>query len=424
MKGTGPYLPLLISLFIQLALDFYVYRGIRLVNDDLDGPSKTILFWTYWGISAGVIFLGIYNAYTIRESFNTGQRVAFHNYSFAILILLLIPKMLYASFLIIDDLVHFSRWFIGSLYSVPSSDNGISRLKFINQMGLLVASVPFMAIIYGVLKGRFDYTVMKTKLKFTNLPKSFDGFKVVQISDMHLGSFYDNHGPVQKAIDKINELEADLVLFTGDMVNNFGFETRGWEPVLSQIRAKYGKFSVLGNHDYGDYAESTKILGSIERANNFEEICSFHKKIGFDLLMDENRTILKDGEYFRVLGVQNWGAKGGLRKQYGDLFKALEGTDSEEFQILLSHDPSHWEGQIIENSKIDLTLSGHTHGMQFGIRIPGFEWSLVKYIYPQWAGLYSKGNRHIYVNRGFGYVGFPGRVGIPPEITLIELQSA
>lgn len=418
-SSSGPWMLLIYVGIIYLLIDLYVYRGIRILMTDLDQPAKQVIKYLYWGASFALLILIIYNAFIARDAFSTGQKLAFFNYSFAALLLFLLPKLVYAIVLAIDDIVHLSRLATNSFIK-PVSDSGISRLTFINQIGLLFASIPMGAIIYGVLKGRFDFNVKKEMLSFDHLPSSFDGIKVVQISDMHLGSFYNNYAPVEKAIEKINDLQPDLLLFTGDMVNNFAQETEGWAPVLSKLKAKYGKYSILGNHDYGDYRQWER---AEDKLANFEAICKFHKTIGFKLMMDENESIQINDDKIRLIGVQNWGMKGGLRKQYGDLQKALEGSYDKEFKILMSHDPSHWEGQVLTETNIDLTLSGHTHGMQFGIRIPGFQWSAVKYIYKQWAGLYSKGNRHIYVNAGFGYIGFPGRVGISPEITEITLKS-
>jgi hypothetical protein len=275
------------------------------------------------------------------------------------------------------------------------------------------------AFTYGIVKGRFNFRVIAEKLKFKNLPSKFNGFKVIQISDLHIGSFSRFHKSVKEIIEKINKLNPDLIVFTGDMVNNVADEMEGWQPIFSRLKAKHGKISILGNHDYGDYHTFPSAQAKIDNLNRLKEI---HREIGFDLLLNENRTIKIDNEQISILGVENWGKPPFV--QYGDLDLASKGTENAAFKLLLSHDPSHWDEQVKPNTNIDLTLSGHTHGMQFGIEIPGFKWSPVKYKYPKWAGLYSEGNQHLYVNRGFGHLGFAGRVGMDPEITEIELVSA
>ena len=239
--------------------------------------------------------------------------------------------------------------------------------------------------------------------------------KVVQFSDAHLGSFNGNKKEVTRGLEMINALEPDVILFTGDIVNNFAEETKGWQESFSNLRAKYGKFSILGNHDYGDYSEWESIEA---KQKNLEGVMKFHEDAGFRLLLDENIELVKNQERIRIIGVQNWG-KGFA--QYGNLKKAIQHTQEEEFQILLSHDPTHWDEEVIPNSKIDLTLSGHTHGMQFGVNLGKFKYSPAQHRYKRWSGLYKKGKQFLYVNKGFGFIAFPGRVGMPPEITFLEL---
>ena len=248
---------------------------------------------------------------------------------------------------------------------------------------------------------------------------AFDGFKVVQISDMHIGSFHGHENQVKKAIELVNEQKPDLILFTGDLVNNFTEELNGWIPILSNLKAKYGMYSILGNHDYGDYYEWEN---EAEKAKNLNDLKQAHKNIGFRLLLNENEKISINNSEIAIVGVENWGLP--PFPQYGNLNAAMNGSAEMPFKILMSHDPSHWDAEVIEKTDIDLTLSGHTHGMQFGIEIGNIKWSPVKYKYPRWAGLYKDKDQYLYVNRGFGYIGFPGRVGMPPEITLIELEKA
>ena len=286
---------------------------------------------------------------------------------------------------------------------------------FLYQMGFVAATIPFASVLYGVTKGKFNYRIIHEKIHFTNLPASFKGVKIVQISDMHLGSFRKKYEQISKAVEMINEQNPDLILFTGDLVNNFAEETNGWAPVLSKMKAKYGKYSVLGNHDYGDYSEWSS---PAEKDRNLLEIKKFHKKIGFRLLLNESEILSINGEKIALVGVENWGKP--PFPQYGDLKKACEIVNVKHFKILLSHDPSHWEA-VLKDTDIDLTFSGHTHGMQFGIERAGIKWSPIQYRYPRWGGLYKENNQYLYVNRGFGYHGFPGRIGMPPEITVVEL---
>lgn len=287
---------------------------------------------------------------------------------------------------------------------------------FLYQMGFFVAAIPFASVLYGITKGKYNYRIIHERIRFTNLPKSFKGLKIIHISDMHLGSFKRNFGQIAKAVEMINEQKPDLIFFTGDLVNNFAEETDGWAPVLDKLEAKLGKYSVLGNHDYGDYSE----WNSLEEKNkNLSAIKKFHKKIGFRLLLNESETLTIDNEEIALIGVENWGNP--PFPQHGDLKKASTKVNPKSLKILLSHDPSHWDAEVLANTDINITFSGHTHGMQFGIERAGIKWSPIQYKYPRWGGLYRESNQYLYVNRGFGFHGFPGRIGMPPEITVVEL---
>ncbi len=294
-----------------------------------------------------------------------------------------------------------------------------SRRKFISQIALGLAAIPLASIIYGIYKGKYNFKVLKYTLHFEDLPKAFDGFKLTQISDIHSGSF-DDINKVEYAIDLINEQQSDVILFTGDMVNNKASEMKPYVSIFKKLKANDGLFSVLGNHDYGDYIRWNS---AEDKAQNLEDLKNIQKEIGFNLLLNENRFIERNGERIALIGVENWG-KGGFKKA-GDLKKATAAVDKDDFKILMSHDPSHWDAQVVpDDYHYHLTLSGHTHGMQLGIEIPGwFKWSPVKWRYKQWAGIYETLGQYINVNRGFGYLGFPGRVGIWPEITVIELKK-
>ncbi|MCT4589475.1 MAG: metallophosphoesterase [Carboxylicivirga sp.] len=292
----------------------------------------------------------------------------------------------------------------------------ISRKKFLSQVGIVMASLPFVSLLFGVMKGRFNFSKRYTKLSFPNLPEAFDGLKIVQISDLHLGSLNSNYEEMEEAVKLINDEYPDLICFTGDLVNNFYEETIGWEKVFSKLNARIGKFSVLGNHDYGDYS---KWDSQEEKKENLNNIKLAHKRLGFNLLNNQSQVLESNGDKLLVTGVENWGHP--PFPQYGDLKKATEGTNGVPFKLLLSHDPDHWDAEVTKQFDHDLTLAGHTHGMQFGIEFKNFQWSPAKYKFRRWAGLYNEGNQYLYVNRGLGYLGMPARVGMPPEITIIEL---
>ena len=294
-----------------------------------------------------------------------------------------------------------------------------SRRKFVSQIALGLAAIPFTSLLYGMYKGKYNFRVLNYTLHFEDLPAAFDGYRITQISDIHSGSF-DNKKKIEYAIDLVNEQKSDVLLFTGDMVNNKASEMLPWKETFGKLKAKDGKFSVLGNHDYGDYVDWPS---DEDKAQNLEDLIALQKEIGFDVLLNESRYLEKDGERIALVGVENWG-KGGFKKA-GDLKKASEQIQANDFKILMSHDPSHWDEEVVNDAyHYHLTLSGHTHGMQFGIEIPGWiKWSPVKWRYKQWAGIYEALGQYINVNRGFGYLGYPGRVGIWPEITVIELKK-
>lgn len=415
MHQANFYITLTIFVIALIAVDLYVFKGLRLLTAGIERVGlRTGIHIGYWSITAilvGWMALGIFGNFG-RTNFQ------FFFMLVGAIILTLVPKLVFVVFHLLEDIISLGR----SVFSPePAGAAGeqISRLTFLSQAGAALALIPLVGIGYGIAKGRFDFRVMREKLTFKNLPKQFDGLKIVQLSDMHIGSFFGNHAAVQKGIEMVNALEPDIILFTGDMVNDRASELDGWLPVLSQLKAKMGKYSVLGNHDYGDYAQWNSLD---EKQKNMEQLIDYQRKMGFDLLLDENRVIEKDGATFSLLGIQNWGT-GGFAK-YGKLDKAMQGSSDQGFQLLMSHDPSHWDAQVLGKTNIDLALAGHTHGSQFGVKIANWKWSPVQYRYKRWGGLYTEGAQHLYVNRGFGYIGFPGRVGMAPEITLLELHSA
>jgi predicted MPP superfamily phosphohydrolase len=321
--------------------------------------------------------------------------------------------------LFIEDIFRVSHAIYSKLFSNTTTSFIPSRRKFISYIGLGMAVLPFGALLYGMYKGRYNYKVLNYVLEFNDLPQDFDGYKITQISDIHAGSLND-FDTISYAVDLINEQQSDVIMFTGDLVNNRADEMEPWMSVFSKLKARDGMFSVLGNHDYGDYFQWPN---DASKSANFQNLLKIHESLGFKLLRNEHHFINKGESKLAVVGVENWG-RGGFKKA-GDLSKASLGLSESDFSILLSHDPSHWEEVVIDDPrKYQLTLSGHTHGMQFGIEIPGWiKWSPVKWRYKYWAGIYKEKNQYINVNRGFGVLGYPGRVGIWPEITVITLKN-
>lgn len=416
--------PILILITIMFLIDLYSFKGLKLLVQDIQQEFiRKGLLYLHWIIFGGFVVWIVTASYLAPQSEGHKMYPLLY-YLFGCWILFYFPKIIFSLFELTDDIIYGVRLLVDKL-SVPAKDiapeaEKISRSRFLYQTGTVVAALPFIGIAYGILKGRFDFRVIRKQLSFSNLPKEFNGYKVVQISDAHLGSFFENYKPVERAIEMVNALEPDIIVFTGDLVNNYSSEAENWIPYFQKFKAKQGKFSIVGNHDYGDYG---KWPSGEEKKANFDRLKEVHKEMGFRLLMNENERLEKDGASIGILGVENWGVK--PFPQYGDVTKAKEETEDVPFKILLSHDPSHWDEVVRkEHQDVDITLSGHTHGMQFGIELGNIKWSPVKYKYPRWAGLYQEGKQFLYVNRGFGYIGFPGRVGMPPEITLLELNKA
>ena len=402
---------------IWIIVDFYCFQAVKTVNLNFNPGTASIIKWIYWIFD--ILLISIILALAASGKFTHGPNKSM-SLLFGLMILSLAPKVIVLPFLLVEDIVRIIQGTYTWASTLASGKKSVSfftdRRKFVSQIGLGLASIPFFGIIYGMIKGKYEYRVHKVKLTFKDLPEAFHGFTITQLSDIHSGSFDDKEA-VEKGIHIANAQKSDLIVFTGDLVNNSADEMDQWIESFSMLEAPMGKFSILGNHDYGDYI---KWESEEAKSKNLERLKEVHGEIGFRLLLNENSKLERDGQSISLLGVENWGLRG--FHQYGDLDKALEDVNHNDFKLLLSHDPSHWEAQTLHHEKhIHLTLSGHTHGMQFGIEIPGFKWSPIKYIYPQWAGAYEKKDKYIYVNRGFGFLGFPGRVGILPEITVIEL---
>ena len=324
-------------------------------------------------------------------------------------------------FLLMEDVVRLIGYGYNKIVGISESDAGYfpSRRKFISGIALGLAALPFGALLYGMYRGKYNYQVLKYELEFDDLPDAFHNYQITQISDVHSGSF-DDYKKVEYGVNLINDQQSDVIFFTGDIVNNRSTELEPWKNVFSRLEAKDGVFSILGNHDYGDYAVWDT---EEQKAQNLEDLKNMQQEMGFDLLLNSNRFLEKDGQKIALVGVENWG-RGGFKKA-GDLQKAKEGVSPEDFKILLSHDPSHWEDVVLHDDyHFHLTLSGHTHGMQFGVEIPGWiKWSPVKWRYKYWAGIYKELDQFINVNRGFGFIGYPGRFGIYPEISVITLKK-
>lgn len=395
-----------------LIIDFYAFQAFKTIT-----RSKW-LYSIYWLLTLFVIGNFIYHLATFDRSVGINTTV---NQAIGLFLTLFAPKLFIILFMFGEDIIRVPQAMY-RLFTEGSVPEGIyfpSRRKFVSQMALGLAAIPFASLLYGMYRGKYNYKVLKYALEFDDLPDAFDGLQITQISDIHSGSF-DNKKKIEYGIDLINKQESDIILFTGDMVNNRSDEMIPWVDSFKKLTAKEGMFSVLGNHDYGDYVQWENTQA---KRQNMEKLKNIHKDIGFDLLLNEHRFIERDGEQIALVGVENWGA-GGFKKA-GDLQRASASVNKKDFKILMSHDPSHWEEEVKKDDKhFQLTLSGHTHGMQFGIEIPGWiKWSPVKWRYKHWAGIYEEAGRFINVNRGFGFLAFPGRVGIWPEISVITLKK-
>ena len=404
---------LVVLITVLILIDFYIYHVLRILTQGASNGTRTTVGLIYWALcimSVGsfLLFPYITNPY-------------FKQYIFSIGIGWVLTQIFMVLFFLVDDLRRGAFWTMGQAASVAgakflNTEKGIPRSTFLSWMGVGLSSTLFFSLLYG-FGNKYNYKVIKKKIALKGLPASFKGFKIIHISDIHSGSLKDK-AAVLKGIELIEKQNPDIVLFTGDLVNDRASEMQDWMDVFGKIKAPNGVFSTLGNHDYGDYV---KWDTAEEKKQNLEALKKVHQDLGWRLLMNENKSIEKNGEKIKIVGIENWGAKARFPK-YGKMDVAMQGVSNDDVAILLSHDPSHWEAEVIPKySSIQLTLSGHTHGMQFGLENPYFKWSPVQWVYKQWAGIYENKDQQLYVNRGFGFLGYPGRVGILPEITLIEL---
>ncbi|MDY8136738.1 metallophosphoesterase [Aquimarina sp. 2201CG5-10] len=404
----------IIPIVIYLLIEIYAYQAVRTIT------RNQIVQIGYFVLSILVI------SYVIYIFTNYDRNVGPTQYTLrasGLLLVTIVPKLILVLFMFGEDIVRVCvagyNYLSNTFFEGSAPQYLPDRRKFISQVALGIAAIPFAGLIHGIFRGKYNYKVITHVLHYDDLPEAFDGLRITQISDIHSGSF-DEAEKIEYAVDLINEQESDLLLFTGDIVNTMAKEMDDWIDTFKRIKTpKYGKYSVLGNHDYGEYVtwESEE-----EKEANFEAIKDIHNKIDFNLLLNDSAFLEKDGERIAIVGVENWGHN---FKKAGDLTLASKNVTKEDFKILLSHDPSHWEYEVKKHEDhYHLTLSGHTHGFQFGIEIPGFiRWSPVQYVYKQWAGMYNEMGRYLNVNRGFGFHAFPGRVGIWPEITVIELRK-
>ncbi len=408
----------LVVVAILLLMDTYIFQAIKAVSQSASPKLKMIIYSVYWTLSAVAIICFLLFVFT-EQSF-MGKR--FRTYLFATFIGLFMAKLVAIIFFLVDDVRRALQWIVGRTskpYYAPEAvdGDGITRSTFLSWLGLAAGGTLFGSLLYG-FSNKYNYQVKRIQLSYDNLPAAFKGLKIVHISDIHSGSFTDKKA-VSHGVEKILNEKPDIILFTGDIVNDRATEMEEYMNVFNKIKAPMGVYSTLGNHDYGDYVGWP--YKGVSKDQNLENLKKVHADLGWRLLMNEHVVLEKGGEEIALMGIENWSNKARFPK-HGRMDLAHPGTEKYPFKILMSHDPSHWDGQVKPTyPDVDLTLSGHTHGMQFGVEIPGFKWSPVQYMYKQWHGLYEDGKQKLYVNPGYGFIGYPGRVGVLAEITVIEL---
>jgi predicted MPP superfamily phosphohydrolase len=401
-----------------LLVDLYIIRGIRTGLKKWKFSRKKVFTIIYWSLSL-IVTSGVF--ISIFSKTGLGFRAGF----LLIFCLLAFSKVLFLPFMIADDVRRLITWYKQKTNTVKplekaNNSNAIPRSEFLMKAGLLAGSLPLAAVTYGTISGVYDYRVKHHKLYLPNLPKAFDGIRLGQISDIHSGSFY-NKKAVAGGVDMLMKEKADFIFFTGDLVNVYAHEMRDYQDIFSKVKAPLGVYSSLGNHDYGDYLDWRQ---PAIKEKNFKDIVTTHKNMGWDLLRNENRRFKVNGEEIAILGVENWSTLSRFAKR-GRMDLAVKNTDDLPVKLLLSHDPSHWRAEVVpEYKQVDVMFAGHTHGMQFGVRTEHFQWSPIQYIYNEWAGLYREGAQQLYVNVGYGFLGYPGRLGILPEITIFELKAS
>lgn len=407
---------ILILLAVLFLIDLYAFQAVMTVTKNLGPAWKNGIRLSYWLITAAV-FGGVF-WYYYGNPYKYGSQL--RNVVLVGILITYFSKVFGLVFVLIDDLQRGFRW-VMSLFAKGESLPGkvIPRSEFLAKTAVVAATVPFTAMVYGILSGAHDYRIRRKTIILPNLPRAFDGIRIGQLSDIHSGSFF-NKTAVKGGVEMFLKEKPDIIFFTGDLVNNQTSEVKEYVDVFSKLKAPLGVFSVTGNHDYGDYQQWESREA---KQRNFQDLVKAHQVLGFDILMNEHRYIEQGSDRIAILGNENWGA--GRFSKYGNLELAFAGIQDVPVKLLLSHDPSHWDAQVRQlYPDIDIMFAGHTHGFQFGVEIGDFKWSPSQYVYKQWAGLYKEDNQYLYVNRGFGYLGYPGRVGIPPELTILELKRA
>jgi predicted MPP superfamily phosphohydrolase len=406
-----------IIIAILLIIDLYVFAAVKFLSQTSSDKTRIAIFSGYWAISVFAVAFILLFPYVQFLQTNT----VFRNYVFAIIVGLFFAKLIASVFFLLDDIRRLFFWLMIKIFPKTGVDfthetNHISRSAFLSWVGFALGGGLFATLMYG-FSNKYNYQVRKIKFAFQNLPASFKGMKIVQISDIHSGSFTDK-AAVERGVEMVLEQNADLILFTGDLINDRADEMSDYMDVFSRVKAPMGVYSTLGNHDYGDYVAWPSAEA---KEQNLERLKQTHEQLGWRLLMNEHVALEKNGEQIALIGIENWSAFGRFPK-YGRMDLAYPGSEKYPFKILMSHDPSHWDAEVrTKYTDIDIMLAGHTHGMQFGVENPYFKWSPVQWFYKEWAGLYEEGKQKLYVNRGYGFIGYPGRVGILPEITVIEL---
>lgn len=406
------------SILFIVIIDTYFFRSFSALIKNLKQNLRLVLKISYWAFTAATIAFMFFVASYFQNKIAAPK--IYRVYVMGFIMMNFMSKIIGCVFIIVHDIKTLVLFLKRKLFPKveTTNNNTITRKEFIKKAGVVAAAIPFGTLVFGMLKSAYDYTLKTEKLTIANLPNAFKGLKILQISDLHVGSFLDDE-PLKKAVEIINNQQADVIFFTGDLVNDITEETLPFIDVLSKINAPMGVYSILGNHDYGDYFYQRDDLEG--KKHNYELMKAVHQKLGWKLLLNEHHIIEKNNERLAVIGVENWGSSDRFPK-LGDIDKAKNGLLASDIKLLLSHDPSHWDAIVLPNhTDISATFSGHTHGMQFGIEIPHFKWSPSQYLYKQWAGLYNTNQQYLYVNRGLGFLGYPGRVGILPEITVFEL---
>jgi len=407
-----------IFILLFLLIDYYVFQGVVAVSQNWSATWRSVFRYGFWSITAASVIALLWfmfsDPYRYDPQVRTWVRTA--------LAITYLSKFFGVIVLFVDDLQRGVRWVVQFFNKGASGDNAgtaIPRSEFLAKTAMAAVAVPFGAMAYGIISGAHDYRVRKQVVKLPNLPKSFDGLRIAHLSDIHSGSFF-NRTAVKGGVQMVLDEKPDMIFFTGDLVNNEAREVKDYIDIFNKLKAPHGVFSVTGNHDYGDYHAWASQQAKRE---NFKDLVAAHRLLGFDLLMNEHRFLELNGEKIAILGNENYGGK--RFAKYGRLDQAYAGTEEAAVKLLLSHDPSHWDAQVrAQHPDIDIMFAGHTHGFQFGVEIGGIKWSPSQYAYKQWAGLYQEGSQYLYVNRGFGYLGYPGRIGMPPEITIMELKRA